>query len=52
MITSIKISNYKSLHNFEVKLSEFTVIIGNNASGKSSVLQAIAFLIDSVKERF
>ena len=52
MITSIKISNYKSLHNFEMKLSEFTVIIGNNASGKSSILQAIAFLIDSVKEDF
>ena len=35
-----------------MKLSEFTVIIGNNASGKSSILQAIAFLIDSVKEDF
>ncbi len=52
MITSIKINNYKSLHNFEMELSEFTVVIGNNASGKSSILQAIAFLIDSVREDF
>ncbi|MFK5947665.1 MAG: AAA family ATPase [Methylococcales bacterium] len=44
MITKIKIDNFKSLVNFELKLSEFNCIVGLNGCGKSTVLQAIDFL--------
>ncbi len=52
MITSLRIDNFKSFHNFHMNFTEFTVIVGNNASGKSSVLQAISFLVRSADEDF
>ncbi|MBE8233360.1 MAG: AAA family ATPase [Endozoicomonadaceae bacterium] len=44
MLTSIKISTFKSLVNFELKLSKFNCIIGLNGSGKSTVLQMISYV--------
>lgn len=44
MITSIKIDNFKSLNNFRLDLTPFTVLIGDNSVGKTTVLQAIGFL--------
>ena len=52
MIKSIHIENFKSLTGLQIKLSPMTVIIGDNASGKSSLLQAIDFMCCSVKEDF
>ncbi len=52
MITKLKTVNFKALHNTEIKFCDFTVLIGNNASGKSSVIQAIDFLITSCKAEF
>ena len=52
MITRLEIDNFKSLHDFKMDLTEFTVIVGNNASGKSTVLQAVAFMIQSVQMDF
>ncbi|MDD5614795.1 MAG: AAA family ATPase [Candidatus Methanoperedens sp.] len=45
-ITKIKLSNFKSFKNLEVSLSKFNVLIGANASGKSSFIQTFKFLRD------
>jgi len=41
MISEVSIKNFKSLRDVHVKLERFTVFVGPNASGKTSVLQAI-----------
>src|SRR3989338_4020454 len=40
----IEIANYKSLHNVSVKLSDLTVFVGANASGKSNLTEALDFI--------
>lgn len=45
MLTSLEIDNFKSLCKFKVDFSPLTVLIGNNSSGKSSVLHAIGLLM-------
>lgn len=52
MLKKIEIDNFKSLVNFSMDLAPMTVIIGNNATGKSSILQAIDFLCNCVREDF
>lgn len=44
MITYIKISGFKSFHNFEMEFTPFTVIAGTNASGKSNLFDALKLL--------
>ncbi|MFA4885518.1 MAG: AAA family ATPase [Desulfotomaculaceae bacterium] len=44
MLKSLEIDNFKSLCKFKIEFSPLTVLIGNNAVGKSSVLHAIGFL--------
>lgn len=44
MLTRIKVSTFKSLVNFEIKLGKFNCIIGLNGSGKSTVLQMISYV--------
>ncbi|MDD1744482.1 MAG: AAA family ATPase [Candidatus Methanoperedens sp.] len=45
-ITKIRLSNFKSFKNLEVGLNKFNVLIGANASGKSSFIQIFKFLRD------
>ncbi len=45
-ITKIKLSNFKSFKNLDVELGKFNVLIGANASGKSSFIQGLKFLRD------
>ena len=52
MIKRIKIDNFKSLNDFTIDLKPLTVIVGNNAMGKSSILQAIAFLANCTVDDF
>ena len=52
MITRLKTVNFKALHNTDIKFCDFTVLIGNNTAGKSSVIQAVDFLITSCKAEF
>lgn len=52
MITQLRIKNFKSLTDVRLNLTPMTVIVGNNASGKSSILQAADFLCSSAKEDF
>lgn len=41
MITSVQFENFKSLRNISIDLEPFTVLVGANGSGKSSLLQGI-----------
>ena len=43
MIQEVKISNFKSVQDLTIPLSRFNVFIGSNGSGKSNILEAIAF---------
>lgn len=52
MIKKLWIDNYKALNEFEISFMPFTLLIGNNAVGKSSVMEAMDFLAGSVKESF
>jgi predicted ATPase len=44
MITRVSIHNFKCLRDVQIDLERFTVFVGPNASGKSSVLQALDLL--------
>jgi len=44
MIKKLKIKNYKSLKDIELELDKFNVLIGPNASGKSNLLDCLAFI--------
>lgn len=44
MISQISIRNFKCLRDVQVNLERFTVFVGPNASGKSSILQAMHHL--------
>jgi predicted ATPase len=44
MLDLIKVSAFKSLVDFELKLTKFNCIIGLNGSGKSTVLQLISYI--------
>src|SRR5437870_2822982 len=44
MISRVSIRNFKCLRDVHVNLERFTVFVGPNASGKSSILQALDLL--------
>lgn len=44
MITRIEIDDFKSFSGFSLSLTPFTAILGQNASGKSNLFDAIRFL--------
>lgn len=52
MLKKLWVNNFKALNNFQISLSPFTVIVGINAAGKSSVLQVLEFLAKCVEEDF
>ena len=52
MIKRIYVDNFKALHQFQMDFDRFTVIVGNNMSGKSTVLQVLDFLANLVREDF
>jgi predicted ATPase len=57
MITYIKISGFKSFHNFEMEFTPLTVVAGTNASGKSNLFDALMLLsnlaeTDNIKRAF
>jgi len=43
MIASVRIENFKSIVDLRLNLGSFNVLIGENGSGKSNILEAIAF---------
>ncbi len=47
-IDRLKIQNFKGFESFEIKLDpHFNLLVGDNASGKTSVLDAVSILLDS-----
>lgn len=50
MIERVTIRNFKSLRDVSVGLERFTVFVGPNASGKTSVLQALDLLCQAFQE--
>jgi AAA15 family ATPase/GTPase len=44
MFTSLRLERFKKLRDAELKLGPFTVLIGANTSGKSSIRDAFRFL--------
>lgn len=49
MLECIELQNFKSARNLPVRLAHLTVLTGLNGSGKSSVLQALALLKQSLR---
>jgi predicted ATPase len=50
MIRKLAIRNFKSLRDVSVDLERLTLIVGPNASGKTSILQALQLLCDAFAE--
>jgi predicted ATP-dependent endonuclease of OLD family len=48
-ISAIKIDKFKRLPSLEIALSDITVLIGGNNSGKSSLLQGIHLAITTLQ---
>jgi len=42
MIKEIKIKNFKSIDELSLELGQFNVLIGENGSGKTNILEAVA----------
>ena len=51
MLTTIAISNYRSLRNLVVPLRRLNVVTGTNGSGKSSLYRALRLLADTAQGR-
>ena len=50
-LASLHIKNYRSVRDATVELGDLTVFIGANASGKSTILDALRFLNEAVQAR-
>lgn len=48
MITLVQARNYRNLRDVRVPLREFQLLVGKNASGKSTLMDVIAFMSDFV----
>ena len=40
-ITNVRIKNFRGIRDLEIELGEFTVLIGENNTGKTSILDAL-----------
>lgn len=50
-LLSLKVSHYRSLRDEKIELRDLNLFIGANASGKSTILDALRFLHEGVKDR-
>ena len=50
-LSSLVVQNYQSLRNVSIELGDLTVFIGANASGKSTILDALRLLAEAVQMR-
>ena len=47
-VTKIRIRNFRGIRNLEVELGDITVLIGENNTGKTSVLDALGFCLQGL----
>jgi len=52
MLTSLKIKNFRSINDCNIKLGRVNVIVGANSTGKSNLIKAADFLFDISKYGF
>ena len=50
-LLTLRAKSYRSLRDTEMALTDMNVFIGANASGKSSILDALRFLSEGVRAR-
>jgi predicted ATPase len=50
-LLSLKVSRYRCLRDVSIELSDLNLFIGKNASGKSTILDALRFLHEGMQER-
>ena len=50
-LSSITVKNYRSLRDVNVEFHDLNVFIGANASGKSTILDALRFLSEAIRAR-
>jgi predicted ATPase len=48
-LTRVKIRNFKSIGECDVRLKRLTVLVGRNGAGKSNFLDALRFLVDGLQ---
>jgi predicted ATPase len=51
MITRLQVRNYRLLYVINQTLSPFQALIGANATGKSTFMDALGFLSDAIKAK-
>ena len=51
MLSSVEIRNFKNIRHQRIELEPLTVFVGPNASGKTSVLEAIHLAVQAVRDR-
>ncbi len=51
MLKKIRLANFKSQANLEVEIEQFTAFTGYNAAGKTTVLQSLVFLKQSLSRK-
>src|SRR3954447_27011513 len=51
MIRTLNVENYKSLTKLRLELGRLTVLIGANGSGKSNILEALAFASAAAQDK-
>ncbi len=49
MITRVKVKNYRSLADVDVRLSPLTVLVGPNGSGKSNFVDVLRFISEALR---
>ena len=52
MLETIRIQNFKSIVDLKLELGRVNVLIGENGSGKSNLLEALAFASVAIGNRF
>ncbi|WP_415921292.1 AAA family ATPase [Tateyamaria sp. SN6-1] len=48
-LRNVTIRNFKALKDVDIPLADFTVVLGSNGFGKSSILQALHWSIQSAR---
>ena len=49
MLESIEIKNFKAIKSAKIKMTDLSVFVGNNGSGKSSVIEALQLLQNALR---